>query len=443
MGDPEGAVAVHFAGAMTALGFARNQPLAVAFSGGGDSLALLALACDFAGSAKVTALIVDHGLRSESAQEARRAAKTAQALGAHPRILTWPNPRPGQARARTARYGLLAGACTEAGLDTVLVAHSRDDQEETFVLRLRTRSSVRGLACMSARAPMPVWPEGRGLWLARPLLGCSRADLRRFLRARGLAWIDDPSNQDARYGRVRVRRELARLYAHGLREHALGQAISALAALEDERRRQAARLLEQGVHWHAAGFALVRRDVLARAGQHGTQQMLAAVLAGVSGQGAQPLPAGLVARTAARLKGSGWTPFCAAGCRLQERADAVLVSRDPGAVLGRGAQTPQQAVLDDAGWRLFDNRFELHGPPGALVRSAGRDRSGLSPAQKQALADLPAAVRPTVPVMGHQALRFALSAPAGGADGGAARFLGPQIAARVLARFSQGLHQRV
>lgn len=152
MNTPTMSLVQRFARAMQAVPVSVNEPMVIAFSGGGDSLALLALVCDSYTNHKLHALIVDHGLRRESEEEARRAAAMATALGATAHILTSHTPRAGHQHARTARYTLLAKACRDLGAKTLFLAHTLDDQEETFAIRLARGSTARGLAAMSARA---------------------------------------------------------------------------------------------------------------------------------------------------------------------------------------------------------------------------------------------------------------------------------------------------
>ncbi len=437
--DQGDALCAAFARAMGALGLGRKQPLAVACSGGGDSTALLALAMCYAQGAPVRALIVDHGLRAESAAEARQAARMARSLGACARILCWTSPGPGQARARNARYGLLAQACREAGLDHVLLAHTRDDQEETFALRLARGSSARGLACMSARAPLPLWPQGRGLWLARPLLGFARQDLRCWLRAQGLRWVEDPSNRDRRYGRVRMRQHLACLRRHGLAPGRIAATVRNLAALEQQRRRHATALLDQAVRWHGAGYAVLDladiEDVLSGKAES-IARVLDAVLAGVSGKGAPSLSHARARHLVQQLKPGVRCTRSLAGCRLHSNGAQVLISRDPGAVLGRGRKASAGMVAVAAGDHVVcDGRFALPAAQAVHLKALGDAAACLPQSQYQALGALPAAVRRTVPVMEHAAGGL-VSPVLGGA--GTVQFLGREIARRLLAPFSHG-----
>jgi tRNA(Ile)-lysidine synthase len=130
------------------------------------------------GGARFLALVVDHGLRAGSAADAARARDFAEALGVRAEVLTiaWAEgAKRAQAHARVARYDLLCARARQIEAQVIVVGHTADDQIETVFMRAGAQSSWRGLAGMSALAPAPVWPQGRGLWIARPLLGARRA----------------------------------------------------------------------------------------------------------------------------------------------------------------------------------------------------------------------------------------------------------------------------
>jgi tRNA(Ile)-lysidine synthase len=178
--------------------------LAVAVSGGRDSLALVLLAQGWAAArgGRAVGLIVDHGLRPESAAEAAVTLGVLARHGIDGAILAWSGIKP-QARlqeaARSARYRLLRDECRRRDIIHLLLAHHADDQAETVAMRAARRSGPDGLAGMAA---MVERPEVR---LLRPLLGVSRARLTATLRARDVQWLDDPSNVDPRFERARMR----------------------------------------------------------------------------------------------------------------------------------------------------------------------------------------------------------------------------------------------
>jgi tRNA(Ile)-lysidine synthase len=184
--------------------FENHPVLAVAVSGGRDSLALALLAHEWARAREgsVVALIVDHGLRAEAAREAEATRELLTHRGIEAVILRWSGAKPAhgvQEAARVARYDLLFEACRERGILHLLVAHHADDQAETIAMRAAHGSGADGLAGMAALV------ERRHARLLRPLLSVPRALLTATLEALEVAWIEDPSNADPRFERVRVR----------------------------------------------------------------------------------------------------------------------------------------------------------------------------------------------------------------------------------------------
>lgn len=179
--------------------------LALGLSGGGDSTALLLALRAALPKVALHALIVDHGLRPESAGEASSAAASARAAGAEAQILRWTRPRSGQAHARAARHALLAAAAREAGATILCLGHTLDDRIETLRMRAARPGDETRMTGLSDLDPSPAWPQGEGLIIARPFLGLRREELRAYLNTMGAAWIDDPSNEDRAYERVRLR----------------------------------------------------------------------------------------------------------------------------------------------------------------------------------------------------------------------------------------------
>lgn len=201
-----------------------------AVSGGPDSTALMLLLSRWQGRPKTVVVTVDHGLRPEAAEEATLVARNAARLGLPARTV-----RPGvpyaagnlQTWARDARYGCLAGAAREAGADTIVTAHHRDDQAETFLLRLARGSGVYGLAAMA-----PVSHLG-DLCLARPLLSLPRQALADLVEREGLEVVRDPSNADPRFDRVAMRGLMPGLAERGLTAERLAGTAQRLARAAD------------------------------------------------------------------------------------------------------------------------------------------------------------------------------------------------------------------
>ena len=213
---------------------ADGTSFGVAVSGGPDSLALLLLAAE-ARPGQVEAATVDHALRPESRCEAEMVAKLCERLGVPHSILTadWdekPETRI-QERARLMRYRLLRQWARERGLNALLTAHHLDDQAETFLMRLSRGAGVKGLAGMrpiarGARASVAV---------VRPLLGWRHSELEAVCAAAAVKPVDDPSNADEQFERVRIRKALAE--ADWLESAAIAESASHLAEAD------------AGLHW--------------------------------------------------------------------------------------------------------------------------------------------------------------------------------------------------
>jgi tRNA(Ile)-lysidine synthase len=199
----------------------KAKGLLVGVSGGPDSMALLLLASQWRtkpGHPPVFSATVDHGLRPNSRSEAERVGEWSRALGVKHFILAWEGPKPLtriQERARDARYALLEQCADQLDASLLLTAHHADDQCETILFRLLRGSGVGGLAGM-ARATQ----RGR-LTHMRPLLHLPKSALVDFCDSLGHSYFKDPSNEDPRFARVRLRRAAAALEELGMRSEGL------------------------------------------------------------------------------------------------------------------------------------------------------------------------------------------------------------------------------
>ena len=192
-----------------------SQHIGVAVSGGSDSMALLDLLDRWTKNRglRLSAATVDHGLRVGAAAEAAQVAVFCASRDIAHQTLRWVCHSPGgnmQDKARTARYGLLAEWAKGQRVEQVALGHTQEDQAETFLMRLAREAGVDGLA------GMPAGFKRHGMRWSRPLLDVSRLRLRSYLTGRGIAWSDDPSNEDGSYERIKARRVLATLEPLGI-----------------------------------------------------------------------------------------------------------------------------------------------------------------------------------------------------------------------------------
>jgi tRNA(Ile)-lysidine synthase len=267
---------------------------AIAVSGGSDSLALMHLLAAHAKAGRralPVVLTVDHGLRPGSAGEARKVLGWAKALGLAAHRLVWRGGKPAagiEAAARQARYRLMGEWMLCHRIATLYVAHTQDDQAETFLLRLARGSGLDGLAAMRPLAPWPLAGFGK-LAVARPLLGATRNDLRGYLTARGQAWLDDPMNDDPRFDRVRLRQAASALAQAGLSPARIADAASHLARAREALETVTAAVLARACRPARDGEGILLDPMaLAAAPRELGLRALAALLMQAGGQSYRP-----------------------------------------------------------------------------------------------------------------------------------------------------------
>lgn len=214
--------------------------IAVAVSGGPDSMALLAVACEYAKKHNIYlhALTVDHGLRLDAKGEADMVGEWVTAQKSklfHHDILTWEGGKPDSGimeAARTARYDLMAKYCGAHNIPVLFVAHHQDDQAETFLIRLSKGSGLDGLVAMQE-----VRNFNEDLKILRPFLQTSKSELVEYCDSNGIPFASDPSNENVNYLRPRLRQSMAVLAEEGLTAKRLAVTASRLnrarRALED------------------------------------------------------------------------------------------------------------------------------------------------------------------------------------------------------------------
>ncbi len=213
--------------------------LVLAVSGGPDSTALMLLAARWRDALKtkptLIAVTVNHGLRKEAKHEAAAVARLARKLKIAHRTLRWTGRKPSaglQNAARIARYGLLGAAARKAGAAHILTAHTLDDQAETVLIRMSRGSGLTGLGAMTRLAKLPVDGE-HSVALVRPLLDISKARLIVTLRAAKVAYLEDSSNRDPKFTRVRLRGLMSALADEGLDAGRLAQLARRLRRAEN------------------------------------------------------------------------------------------------------------------------------------------------------------------------------------------------------------------
>jgi tRNA(Ile)-lysidine synthase len=332
----------------------RYKHLAIAVSGGPDSLALLYLLARWTLEAgprpRLTALTVDHGLRSESRAEAEMVGRVAASLGVPHAILTWDGAKAGsgglQARARAARYDLMARYCHAQDMPALVVAHHIDDQAETFLMRLKRGSGLDGLAAIPEES---AWA---GIAVLRPLLDLPKARLAATLAAAGLSPADDPSNADPRFERVRVRASGGALASLGLTPAALARSAKRLRRARAALEGCTDRFLTEHAHVSEAGYCLLAADALEAAPEEIALRALGRVLVSVGGR-SEPVRLAKLEALRLALTESPRGAHTLGGCRIAPAGGAIGIFRE-----ARGAGLPE-LQLRPGERALWDNRFRV------------------------------------------------------------------------------------
>lgn len=351
-------------------------PLGVAVSGGGDSVALLYALARW-GRRPLHVFCVDHGLNPLSGAWTQSVAQHAAAVGATFTPLKWEGDKPASgvsAAARAARHALLADAARLAGVRVLCLAHTRDDIAEARWMR----SKGSNVTAPAEWSPSPVWPQGRGIFLLRPLLGVSRATLRQDLSTHGISWIDDPANTNPKSLRACAR--LAdKLDAESAETFTL--TVDPLNDLLDDT-------------WAHLGLLSLCRKVLADLPEALARKVLATAM--VCAGGGDRLPRrDSVAAIMAGLSGGKARTLC--GARVLADEKMIHIAREAGDIgRHRGAETIAQAGVEV----FWDGRFAITAAETGSIAPSKDARDRLDDTDRAFLHTLPAILRGTVPVFG-------------------------------------------
>lgn len=345
-------------------------PVAVAVSGGGDSVALLHLSRAWAQrhGRRLDVLHVDHGLRPESTVWRDRVRDLAGRLGASFHHARWEGPRPDAglpAAARAARHARLADMARRVGARVILTGHTADDVAEGHWMRAEGST----LGSLSDWSPSPAWPEGRGLMMFRPLIAERRVDLRVWLEEHGEGWIEDPANADPRYGRSRARQ-------------ALGEGVPAIVPVRHTPQASG------DIAVDALGVIRADRRIPARTLAFGL------VVAG----GGDRLPRGRrLAALKHRVEAGEVFEAGLVGARLVAGTDGLMLVREPGDYRRRG--TPRTPLVPDRE-AVWDGRYAVTvDRPGWQVLPLCGHMARLDRADAGLVSSVPASVRPGLPVL--------------------------------------------
>lgn len=360
-------------------------PLGVAVSGGGDSVALLYALAEW-GRRPLHVFCVDHGINPASAGWTETVAGHAVQVKAAFTPLHWRGAKPAHglsAAARTARHALLAEAAREAGVRVLCLAHTQDDIAEAGWMR----GQGSNVTAPAEWGPSPAWPQGRGVFLFRPLLGQSRDSLRRYLVGRGIDWIEDPANVHPQSLRAQAR----------LADKPAPTPVEALKLSGQE----VADLLDG--QWADLGLIALRQSVFTALPPATARRVLAA--AAVCAGGGDRLPRGDSIDALLATLGEG-RPHTLCGARIWSADDRICAVREAGDIGRRDTTGLDVSAGVEA---LWDGRFALRTVSDGTVWASGQVRARLDEGDRARLARLPASVRRILPVLDQNFPAAALS----------------------------------
>ena len=367
--------------------------IAVATSGGPDSLALALLAHQWAQEqgGKAIALTVDHQLRKESTEEAHTVRGWLQEKNIDHHILTWQRglkeqiPQSAlQAKAREARYQLLGQWCKDHGIQHLLTGHHSQDQLETFMIRLAKGSGLKGLTGIRDEISTPF---GR---ILRPLLTIDSESLRKMLHELGQPFIEDPSNNNQDFTRIRWRKLLPILAAEGLTANGLQETLERLRHSQRLIDQHISSLLQQYMTFSPYGYIILQKSV-----GHESGEVFEEILKRIfTLMGTKNYPVRRQALHRAIVKLMEETSMTLAGCQILKKTNEWWITREPAAV-------GDPIFIESCGTYYWDERFiiEVHKNIPCRIDSLGNGLHQLDETSKEKLKHIPSLILQTLPAL--------------------------------------------
>ena len=310
---------------MSMLGaFHPNPKMAVAVSGGSDSLALCFMLDKWIKQqeGELICLTIDHDLRVESSKEAEMVENILNAYNIKHKIIKWLDPKPIsnlQKKARLARYQLLTDYCKQNNIAYLATGHQQNDQAENFIIRAEHGSGVYGLD------RMPSVGEFNQIKIIRTLLDFNKQDPQNFLKEQNIEWIEDPSNYNERFTRVKVRNFLSN-YPQWIAK--LAYLSKNLSRAKDCIEYMLKQNMEKLVVFFPHGDASIEFASFKQLPQEIKFRMLAKILQIVSNN-AKTARAERIERLLAKIEtGNIFKASTLSGCLISRKKDQLIITRE-------------------------------------------------------------------------------------------------------------------
>ena len=349
-------------------GLSRQRHYALAVSGGADSIALLGLAIGAAklkGAPKFSVLTVDHGLRVAARAETQMVAKWARDHGLAAHVLRYRGEKPTSAVqnwARNMRYDLMSDFCEKHKISTLVTAHHMGDQAETFLMRLARGSGLRGLSAMQLVS------QRKNILILRPMLSQLPESLRDLCASKKWHFIEDPSNSDRAYERVRIRNLWPQLNEIGLTPEMIARSAEKLSLVASDMDAQLDELIECHGMFNPLGFVEISRDIFEGLTETMQSGLLSRCLSHISGVDYPPSVQSLEHMRLQALSGLV-AAMTLKGVQMRSRKNHILLGRET-----KKAANMDDLACEDAGDYVWDGRFAIHfnqGAKGRRIRALG------------------------------------------------------------------------
>ena len=329
--------------------YINHDRIALAVSGGRDSMALMYLVyrwkAHLALNIEIEVLTVNHNLRKAAEDECGFVQKIAKNYGFKHKVLIWEHEHVEtsiQEKARKARYQLMLDYAREENIDTILTAHTSDDNIETFIMRLAKGSGLNGLKSINEIR------HEDGIRIDRPLLSLSRSLTTEILRSTGNEWVDDPTNEDERFERVKIRNNISSLSSFNISSGNLTKTIQRLTRAHESISFFTNLVSQELVELSELGHADVKLDKLRNYPKEIILRVLAKALTDING-GTVSLSS-LEAVFAELIK----TERCKTlnGCQIIPQKNKYVIVRE-----NRGISPAEIKINERISW---DGRFDVH-----------------------------------------------------------------------------------
>jgi len=305
----------------------KRKKFALAVSGGSDSLCLAYFSKIYSSEFgnKIYVLIVDHKLRKESYKEALKVKNILRKRKISSKILRWKGAVPNkniQKNARDMRYSLIYNYCKKENIKYLITAHHEDDQIENFFIRLFRGSGLTGLSSMSTKTKY-----NEKLKIIRPFLNLNKIDLKYVTLNYFKTYIKDPSNEDEKFLRVRIRKYKKKMEMEGLSTKKISKTVENLASANQALNFYKDKALSKHVSYLSKNKCLINKKIFLEEAQEIIFKSFSGILSLTSGMYYPPRSAKII-NLINRLKKDKFIKSTLGGCIIEEKDNFILISKE-------------------------------------------------------------------------------------------------------------------